>query len=442
MRKRFLIAVAILFLFMSMSFVFAQTPTPTASPNSSPSPTPESPVKKETPKEVVVTKDGTEWFVTKDLLPVYTIPKLCPFMVGDELIFLSCEFPKLPVKPNPPVKVDPMSPGSPIPKPRIGMPGDGNSEQFRELRRQQLYDPLITMDDIKKSDAAKSTDVLTITNPSADEIKQQITPTPTPTPLAERVVEVINAWEKDDIVGKSPMPSKKQDKNWSAELTFETGVDSSYDGMDVGDVFHIGWVANQNINVEFSYKDKFYIGAYDWGQVPFTDLKAKTGWENDIGFYAGKKFSNGFGLEGGAAKFIVKGGSINDYSFTLSKDVPLQNGYSLGIGNETSFFTVSKGLDFRGGMVNKTSYNLSKELFNGGITPSITLAHSVDNNPFYDDKKLNVRGFITAEVKLAFSENYSWSFGGSYYFGIYRQTDRQNKGFFFIKITFGKKYEF
>ena len=398
MRKRFLIVAAILFLTMSMSFAFAQTPTPTATPNSSPSPTPESPSKKETPKEVVVTKDGTVWFVSKDLLPVYTIPKLCPFMVGDDVVFLSCEFPKLPVKSNPPVKVDPNS---------------------------GLQNPSNNGIDIR---------------PSIGESKQQDTPSATPTPLAERVVEVVNPWEKDDIIVESS--PKKKDKNWSVELTFETGVDSSYHGMDVGDIFHIDWVANQNINAEFSYKDKFYIGVYDWGQVPFTDLKAKTGWENDFGIYAGKEFSNGFGLEGGASKFIVSGGSINNYTFKISKEVPLQDGYDLKLSNETSLFTTSKGLDYRGGIVNKTSYAFSKQLFNGGITPSITLAHSVDNNPFYDDKKLNVRGFITAEVKLAFSENYSWSFGGSYYFGIYRQTDRQNKGFFFIKITFGKKYEF
>lgn len=381
-----------------MSFAFGQTPTSTATPNSSPSPTPESPSKKETPKEVVVTKDGTVWFVSKDLLPVYTIPKLCPFMVGDDVVFLSCEFPKLPVKSNPPVKVDPNS---------------------------GLQDPSNNGIDIR---------------PSIGESKKQDTPSATPTPLAERVVEVVNPWEKDDIIVESS--PKKKDKNWSVELTFETGVNSSYDGMDVGDRFHSGWVANQNINVEFSYKDKFYFGVYNWAQAPFTDLKAKTGWENDIGFYAGKKFSNGFGLEGGAAKFIVKGGSINDYSFTLSKDVPLENGYSLEISNETSLFTTSKNLGFRGGVVNKTSYSFAKELFKGGITPSITLAHSVDDNAFYDDKKLNVRGFLTGEIKLAFTENTSISFGGSYYFGIYRQTVRQNKGFFFFKITFGKKYQF
>lgn len=402
MRKRILTAVAILFLFMSLGF--AQTPTPTATPNAealpdvSPSPsTTASPTKKMSENDMK-TPSGTVWFISKEQRRFYVIPKFCSMIEGSRIILIDCES-KFPIKSDTnPVKVEPNS----------GSQNSSNSGVG--------------------------------TRPTIGETKQQVTPTPTPAPLAEKVIEVVNPWEKEDIEVKTP--TKKQGKNWSVELTFETGVDSSYDGMDVGDRFHSGWVANQNVNVEFSYKDKFYVGVYNWGQVPFTDLKAESGWENDIGFYAGKKFSNGFGLEGGAAKYIVKGGSINNYSFALSKDIPLQNGYSLGIGNETSFFTVSKGLGFRGGMVNKTSYNLSKELFNGGITPSITLAHSVDNNPFYGDKKLNVRGFVTAEVKLAFSDKYSWSFGASYYFGIYRQTDRPNKGFFFIKITFGNKYEF
>jgi hypothetical protein len=236
-----------------------------------------------------------------------------------------------------------------------------------------------------------------------------------------------------------PVPQKTS--NWSGEMFLETTVNSSYDGMDVGDEFYGGWVANQFVDVKATHKNGFYIGGNTWLQMPITNFKPSYAWEADFGVYVGKELPKDFGIEAGYSRFFVKGGWIDKYAFTASKELPMVNEFNLSIKNETAAFTTSKSLDFRGGVMNKTSYTLTKKFVNDVLTPSLTLAHSFDNDPFGEKSRFNMRGFISGEIDMATGENSSVFIGGSYYFGLLGHTERGKGGFISFGFRFSKLWK-
>jgi hypothetical protein len=51
--------------------------------------------------------------------------------------------------------------------------------------------------------------------------------------------------------------------------------------------------------------------------------------------------------------------------------------------------------------------------------------HIFDDNPYYD-KQFNLRGLVTGEIDFAISDHSSVFIGGGAYFGIIKNTIRQN----------------
>lgn len=455
MRKFKLFAIAIIFLVVG--FTFGQTPTPTATPKAMPSPGP-TPTATPTPKKRVSQPgDGT----SKQFQELRMQQSLGPYVMqtSKEICWdpMDTENGKPVSFPNISCwERNPISKPTPSATPEQKSNIDDQCMKRVLLRGIWMYEAdMVCIFELKRNPEVP----IKQSNPSPRPNSILVTNEAQPYKHEPSEIELIDGPKPKIIsIQDSGMDSEKKSsglenpfsdptadpkqtsKRCTIEVSTTTGVNSDYDGMDVGGRFYDGWVANNNLNIEACGNKSVTFGAYTWNQMPITNLKSSFAWENDIGGYINFKLPKGWGIGADVAIFNVKGGSIMDYSFSVSKEIPMEYGYKMEIINEASFYTVSKNLGLRGGFVNKTSYPISHEFFRGAFTAALIPAHSFDNNPFEDHAKLNARGFITGSLDFPIYNNWSLGIFGTTYFKLFGTTDRQNGSVWGFKFTYTKKF--